>query len=54
MCAKILKTVDIIQGWYIKDVSLSVKSRRKMIMNKIIVAVLLLCLSGCVREKMIL
>ena len=52
MCAKILKTVDINQVWYKKDVSLSAKSRGKMIMNKIIgLAVLLFCLSGCVRDN---
>ena len=52
MCAKILKTVDINQGWYKKDVSLSAKSRSKVIMNKIIgLAVLLFCLSGCVRDN---
>ena len=52
MCAKILKTVDINQGWYKKDVSLSAKSRSKVIMNKIIgLAVLLFFLSGCVRDN---
>ena len=54
MCAKILKTVDINQVWYKKDVSLSAKSRGKMIMNKIIgLAVLLFCLSGCVGIMML-
>ena len=37
---------------FAKDVSLTAKSRSKVIMNKIIgLAVLLFCLSGCVRDN---